>query len=261
VRFTVVLLSLVLASPTAAQRGGRQQPDAFVEKIPGSLVTLEMLPVPGGTVQMATAAGPRTITIAPFWIAKTEISWELYDVYVFGLDESAGDSVDAVARPTRPYVLPGEEFGHAGRPVIGMTFLAATSFAEWLSAHTGRHYRLATEAEWRHACTLGMLDRDAATSDVWHRGNADDRTRSVRGGQPDALGLHDMRGNVAEWVNGEDGDPVAVGGAFTDLPDDVHCGARKKQTPAWNATDPQLPKSRWWLPDAVFVGFRVIRVR
>jgi len=38
----------------------------------------------------------------------------------------------------------------------------------------------------------------------------------------------------------------------------VHPGARERQTPEWNMTDPQYPKSRWWLSDAPFVGFRVV---
>jgi len=34
--------------------------------------------------------------------------------------------------------------------------------------------------------------------------------------------------------------------------------ARAGQTSAWNETDPQFPKSRWWLADAPFVGFRIV---
>ena len=252
-----ILATVVVLLPGSARAA---QDTAYVQRIAGTTVSLEMMPVPGGTVQMTTPAGAPTVAVVPFWMAKTEIPWDLYDVWVFGLDQQQAGAGQVVSRPTRPYVLPGEEFGHEGRPAIGVSFHAATEFARWLSAHTGDSYRIATEAEWEHACRLG-LRADTSAIGVWHRGNAADRTHPVNASAPDALGLRDMRGNVAEWAMGQDGEPVAKGGAFTDRLDEIDCAARRKQTPSWNATDPQLPKSRWWLPDAVFVGFRVIRVR
>jgi hypothetical protein len=68
-----------------------------------------------------------------------------------------------------------------------------------------------------------------------------------------------MLGNVAEWVRGADGRPVVKGGSYRDEAKEVHCGARQQQTPEWNANDPQFPKSRWWLLDAEFIGFRLVR--
>jgi hypothetical protein len=38
----------------------------------------------------------------------------------------------------------------------------------------------------------------------------------------------------------------------------LKAGARQKQDSSWNASDPNLPKSRWWLSDGSFVGFRVV---
>ncbi|MCI0432907.1 MAG: formylglycine-generating enzyme family protein [Gemmatimonadetes bacterium] len=229
----------------------------YVESIEGTLVTIEMMPVPGGVVQIATREGMRSASVDPFWIARTEIPWEAYDVFVFGLDRGSAGA-DAIARPSKPYVLPGEQFGHQGHPAIGITHLGAERFAEWLSARTGRRYRLPTEAEWELACRTGA-ETGAATGTAWTAATAGGRTHAVGTSQPDARGLFDMRGNVAEWVNAADG-PVARGGAFNDPAADVHCGARRLQTPAWNASDPQLPKSRWWLPDAPFIGFRIVRV-
>ena len=46
------------------------------------------------------------------------------------------------------------------------------------------------------------------------------------------------------------------GGSFRD--EVVGFDSRLEDTPAWNATDPQLPKSPWWLADADFVGFRIL---
>src|SRR5438094_730819 len=52
---------------------------------------------------------------------------------------------------------------------------------------------------------------------------------------------------------------VDRGGSWVDRPEHVGPNARARQTPAWNETDPQFPKSRWWLADAPFVGFRIVR--
>jgi formylglycine-generating enzyme required for sulfatase activity len=73
---------------------------------------------------------------------------------------------------------------------------------------------------------------------------------------PDALGLFDLFGNVAEWVTTDDDARVVRGGSHRDAA--VGPGARAIQDERWNETDPQLPKSRWWLSDGPFVGFRLV---
>ncbi|MBI2402738.1 MAG: SUMF1/EgtB/PvdO family nonheme iron enzyme [Gemmatimonadetes bacterium] len=257
-------LFIVCAPFAASARGAAQAPPGdttsirpYHERISGTLVSFEMLPVPGGQVQLAASGLSRSVEIGPFWMSKTEVTWDAYDVFVYALDrpDSTPGGADAVSRPTKPYVLPGEQFGHRGHPALAMTYHAAQAFAAWLSAKTGNRYRLPTEAEWEHACRLGQT----GLTQAWHGDNAGERTHPVASLAASALGLHDLLGNVAGWVTGADGEPVAKGGSFGDDPRGVDCAARKKQTPAWNATDPQLPKSRWWLSDAPFVGFRLVR--
>ena len=68
-----------------------------------------------------------------------------------------------------------------------------------------------------------------------------------------------MLGNVAEWCVDLKGKPVVCGGSFMDLPAKCKPSTRKYQTDAWQANDPQDPKSKWWLSDGEFVGFRVLR--
>jgi formylglycine-generating enzyme required for sulfatase activity len=248
-------LMLLLAAPASGQAAG----SAVVERIPGTLITFEMVPVPAGTVQLDAPEGRRSVDVAPFLISRTEIPWDLYDVFVYGLDkEPLPAEADAISRPTRPYVLPGEEFGHEGHPAIGMTFHAGREFARWLSIRTGKKYRIATEAEWEHACRLGITEQRRANV-AWHSGNSEGRTHTVASLGADELGVHDLLGNVTEWVQGVDADSVVKGGSYDDAAESLTCSARRRQSPAWNATDPQLPKSRWWLPDATFVGLRIVR--
>lgn len=259
-------LALLLACGTWPVRGqSAAQFLPFRDSIPRTLVTFEMIPVPGGVVTLDSPAGPRTISVGPFWIGKTEVTWDAYDVWAFRLDlaeRAALDSVDAASRPSRPYGAPDRGFGHHGYAAIGMTHHAAQLYCAWLSTRTGKHYRLATDAEWSRAVQAGVgTTVTAARRDslAWHARNAAAKAHPVAARQPDALGLYDMLGNVAEWVTGGDGRALVRGGSWADPPERVGLHARALQTPAWNESDPQLPKSHWWLTDGPFVGFRIVR--
>jgi len=260
----VLSLSLAVAAPVRVSPGSRGQPlappQAYRESIAGTLVTLDMVPVPGGTVVM----DGRAERVEPFYIARTETTWDLFDVFALGLDRAEDrGGADAIARPSQPYGAPDYGWGHAGYPVISVTRAAAEAFCEWLSAKTGKRYRLPTEAEWAHAAALAAgpdsLPAGRRGALAWHRDNAGGTTHPVGAKAADALGLLDLFGNAGEWVASRDGAPVLRGGSFRDPPERVGPAARATQTGAWNERDPQLPKSRWWLSDAPFAGFRVAR--
>lgn len=235
-------------------------PQAYRESISGTLVTFEMVPVPGGTV---TIDG-KPASVAPFYIARTEATWDMYDVFALRLDTPKDrGQADATARPSEPYGAPDYGWGHAGYPVISVTRAAAEAFCDWLTIKTGKRYRLPTEAEWAHAAALAA-GGDALAADrravlAWHAGNAGARTHPVGTKRADTLGLLDLFGNAAEWVTTSDGSLVTRGGSFRDPENTVGPAARAVQSDSWTARDPQLPKSRWWLSDAPFVGFRIVR--
>ncbi len=237
------------------------QAPAYRETIAGTTVSFEMVLVPGGTVTIDSAER----IVGPLYVGRTEVTWDLYDVFALGLDAPASPpgGADAIARPSQPYGAPDYGWGHAGYPVISVTHAAAEASAKWLSQKTGRVYRLPTEAEWLHIATLAVgpdgLAPDRRDALAWHRGNASARTHPVAAKTADRLGLFDLFGNAAEWVTASGGSLVVRGGSFRDGPETVGPPARAVQDDAWNERDPQLPKSRWWLSDGPFVGFRLVR--
>jgi formylglycine-generating enzyme required for sulfatase activity len=242
---------------SVAQTATPAAPQAYRESIPGTLVSFEMVPVPGGKV---TIDG-KDVDVPPFLIGRTEVTWDLYDVFALGLDVSkGGGAADAVARPSRPYGAPDYGWGHTGYPAISVARTGAQAFAEWLSAKTGKKFRLPTEAEWIHVSQLASKKGGPAETLAWHDGNAQGKTHPVGTKPPDGLGLFDLFGNAAEWVTtGDDDEYVARGGSFRDAATAVGPNARALQDDSWNARDPQLPKSGWWLSDGPFVGFRLVR--
>jgi formylglycine-generating enzyme required for sulfatase activity len=250
------------STPTAAL-----PPQPYVETVPGSTVTFTMRPVTTWIDQACT----RTI-----WYAETETTWNAYDVFYLRLDEhrtatdlaNAGrDGPDAITRPTLPYEPPDRGWGHSDFPAIGITLHAAMKYCEWLSERTGKPYRLPTAQEWRDATweTCGESQPIPPAQLAWLADNSGKSTHPVASLKPNHLGLHDLIGNVAEWCVGDEGTPVVLGASFaTDIATmnddaiDRELLRGVAQTREWNANDPAFPKSRWWLRDAPFVGFRVV---
>ncbi|MBS0195809.1 MAG: SUMF1/EgtB/PvdO family nonheme iron enzyme [Planctomycetes bacterium] len=238
---------------------------AFMQEVPSAAYKFEMLPIPGD-------AGKG---IKPFYMSKTEITWDAFDVYVYGLDKPAdpaekekadnAEKADAVTRPTKPYLPPDRGFGHEGYAAICVSFHNAQEFCVWLSKKSGRNYRLPTAAEWEYACRAGTTTAysfgdspEKLAEYAWFDGDSDGTTHPVGAKKANPWGLFDMHGNVAEWCVGAEGKGVTRGGSFRDEAPGVTSAASKEQSSAWNASDPQVPKSKWWLADGPFVGFRVV---
>ncbi len=246
----------IAAQPPAKPEPARQP---FAQDIPTAAFKIEMKPIPGST----SPDGP----IKPFWMSATEITWEAYDVFAYRLDEPDDAPYDAATRPTKPYLPPDRGFGHEGYAAISTTHKSVTKFCEWLSAKSGKKYRLATEDEWEHACRAGAApalkfahgDDESTLADfAWFKANAAGMPHPVGKKKPNAWGLFDMHGNVREWVNGREGKPITKGGCYLDAPAGLEIKARAAQDRSWNQTDPQIPKSTWWLSDGPFAGFRIV---
>lgn len=97
-----------------------------------------------------------------------------------------------------------EGWGRGRRPVINVHYGNAVSYVEWLRRKTGQRYRLPSEAEWEYAARAGTSSwfpfGNSADPAKANFGNNVGRTLPVGSYPPNAFGLHDMIGNVAEWT-------------------------------------------------------------
>jgi formylglycine-generating enzyme required for sulfatase activity len=215
-------------------------------KIPGTVASITLARIPAKT---------------PFLMSTTEITWDAYDPYAFRFDltqEEQAAGVDAASRPSKPYGAPDKGFGHAGYPALGITFNAAEQYCAWLSRKTGRKFRLPTEEEWDFAARAGAKSEGDINKVAWYWDNTEDKTQPVGKLAANAFGLHDMLGNVQEWAVDAAGKPVTCGGSYRDKRPQIKFAQRAYQIPKWNENDPQIPKSRWWLSNAPYVGFRIV---
>ena len=164
---------------------------------------------------------------------------------------------------TNPSAFRGKDL-----PVENVSWNEAAAFCARLTENErlagslpeGMVYRLPTEAEWEYACRAGSSaayfhgdEPEALAEHAWHRDNSGNATHPVGSRKANALGFHDMHGNVWEWCadlyakygeqGGEKGSMrVRRGGSWNERP--RNCRAAKRL---------------WWLPDRRFddLGFRV----
>ncbi len=150
-----------------------EQFERFTEQIPGTSVSFDMVPIPGGTFAMGSPPNEpgrrdnesvqRQVQVSPFFMSEIEVSWDMYMAFYRetvseGRSEAASvrpldasDGIDAITGPTPPWGSPDQGWGWGDRPAITMTHHAAKTFCRWLSQKTGKNYRLPTEAEWEFA--------------------------------------------------------------------------------------------------------------
>jgi formylglycine-generating enzyme required for sulfatase activity len=286
--------------------------EPYAEVIDHTDVVIDMVPICGGSFVMGSTdeeaernedEGPvHTVTVAPFWMGKFEVTWEQYEIWgeklditrrkIFRTKATPRDPIaDAVTRPTPPYTDMSFGMGKQQHPAICMTQHAARMYCEWLSAKTGHYYRLPTEAEWEYACRAGTTtawsfgdDPSQLDEYAWYEDNSDYNYHIVGQKKPNAWGLHDMHGNVAEWVLDQyhptvysdratatttSSNPLEIpstlyprvvrGGNFEQSASMLRSAVRVASSEDWKEQDPQIPQSIWYHTDALGVGFRVVR--
>lgn len=277
------------------------QERTFVEyeaPVPGSDFTIKMIPVHGGTFKMGNTmatekntAETRQVKLSDFWMGAYEITHDQFGIFYKDESVTQGSKTDAITRPTAQYIDLSWNMGkEGGFPVNSLSQDAALMFCRWLFQKTGVFYRLPTEAEWEYACRAGTStlypfgnDANALDDYAWYEKNSENKYQKVGLKKPNPWGLYDMQGNVCEWtldqfdenyfsnIGKQQVDPVIPpgsryprslrGGSYLDSSSLLVNGYRFKSEPDWNIRDPQVPKSRWWLTDAPFTGFRIVRPR
>jgi formylglycine-generating enzyme required for sulfatase activity len=239
----------------------------------------ELVAIPGGEFLMGSPKeergrdrneGPqRKVTIRPFAAGKFEVTFAQWDTCVAegGCSHKPGD----------------QGWGRGKRPVINVSWEDARQYVAWLSKKTGQPYRLLTEAEWEYAArgvtkttephtpfsTGATINYKQANYDANFKygggpqGIYRQKTMDVGSFRRNAFGLHDMHGNVWEWVEdcykeSYDGAP-ADGSAVTAS----GCALRILRGGAWNYF-PRLLRSAYRYATAgdarlENMGFRVAR--
>ena len=176
----------------------------------------EMVLIPGGSFQMGDLSGEgrddekpvHRVTVPAFRLGKHEVTFAQWDACV--ADGGCGG-----------YRPDDRGWGRGNRPVVNVSWDNAQSFIGWLNGKTGGGYRLPTEAEWEYAVRAGTRTKyhfgdseselcryanhaDRGTSFNWRNESCSDgageQTAPVGSFAANAWGLHDMHGNVWEWV-------------------------------------------------------------
>jgi formylglycine-generating enzyme required for sulfatase activity len=229
-----------LAEEEAKKReaGMRTPGTVFRDKLKDGSDGPEMVVIPAGSFTMGDEiyGPPHNVTIAkPFAMGKYEVTFEDYDRFA-----------NAVSRQ-----LPDDAgWGRGKQPVIYVSWDDAVAYAQWLSDQTGKRYRLPSEAEWEYACRSGGRQEEYCGGNdpealAWYEDNSGGTTHPVGQKSSNGLGLHDMSGNVWEWVqdcwndsyNGAPGDGsawtsgdcsqlVGRGGSWGSLPAGLRSASR-----------------------------------
>ncbi len=160
----------------------------------------EMVWLPGGTFTMGDDKSNQSdekpahqVTLSHFAVGKYPVTFDEYDAFCKATGRKKPDD---------------RGWGRDRRPVIYVTWDDAQAYCQWLNQRTGQDYLLLTEAQWEYACRAGsetawcfsddehQLSQYAWYGEDWGKGS----THPVGNKQANAWGLHDLHGNVWEWV-------------------------------------------------------------
>lgn len=264
----------------------------YEQNISGSSIKFQMAAIPPGKFQMGSKniladadEGPvKEVEVSAFWMGTKEVTFAEWDLYFKDTQLPQGKNPDGITRATPQYIDLTWGMGRdATHPTNSMSQAAAMMYCKWLYSKTGIFYRLPTEAEWEYACKANATQVSSEPKVLQEYGyfkdNSSGKFHHVGEKKPNAFGLYDMLGNLSEWTldqydpayfsKMESKDPlnppaskypkVVKGGSYMDGASELRCSNRIASNADWNKRDPQIPKSKWWLTDGMFVGFRVVR--
>ena len=205
---------LSAAGPSGQYYGEAQELLAEAEQLQMPILP-EMVVISGGSFRMGCVSGldcrddeklVHRVRVASFELSKYEVTFEEYDRFI-----AATGRISPKDRG----------WGRGRRPVIDVSWEDAVAYTKWLSEQTGERYRLPSEAEWEYAARAGSTTKyhfgndesqlcrygnhaDTSTDFDWRNTACSDgvgkRTATVGSYQPNAFELHDMHGNLWEWV-------------------------------------------------------------
>lgn len=187
---------------SGADAAAAQEPEeAFSDALRDGDRGPEMVVVPAGSFEMGCVSGEEcyddelpvhTVTISqPFAVSRYEITFADYDRF------GGANQVD------------DEGWGRGRQPVVNVSWHDAKEYVAWLSSQTGQTYRLLSEAEWEYVARAGSTRQFTWGSEIGDEnancgGCATEwdffQTAPVGSFAANAFGLHDVHGNVWEWV-------------------------------------------------------------
>ena len=249
-------------SATGADAPGRQRVQPRVrERLP---FEPEMVVIPGGRFRMGCVSGRdcdddeqpvHEVRVKSFELGKYEVTFEEYDRFTAATGrDRAGDR------------------GWGRRPVVIVSWEDAVAYTKWLSEQTGERYRLPSEAEWEYAARAGSVTAYSWGNEIGsNRANCRGCGRQWDGGQtapvgsfsPNGWGLHDLHGNVLEWVqdcwNGSYQGAPTNGSAW----ESGDCSRRVLRGGFWFSSPRYLRSANRYRNTTTFrygyIGFRVAR--
>ncbi len=255
-----VLRRQSLAQPVERERAGSITPrlaqPAAGQSFSDCPECPEMVVIPAGDFEMGAADGEtdekpaHVVRIGqPFSLARTEVTQAQWRA-VMGVNPS--------------------QFSNCGDtcPVEKINWNDVQEYLRKLSEKTGKTYRLPSEAEWEYACRAGGRDGYCGGENVaavaWFTGNSKKSVQTVAGKKGNAWGLHDMSGNLWEWV--EDCWNESYANAPTDGSawKSGSCGERVLRGGSWNNAPKSLRSTNRgkddWADRDGNIGFRPVRV-
>ena len=212
-----------------------------------------MVAIPAGSFKMGDVQGGgdkderpvRTVKFQkPFAIGRYEVTFEEYDQFAKAANRQLPDD---------------HGYGRGRHPVISVSWQDAVEYAKWLSAQTGKRYRLPSEAEWEYAARGGketaywwgkdLVKGIANCGDCGSQWDGDGKqTAPVGSFKPNPFGLYDTAGNVLEWVKDcwHDNYNVAPtnGSAWKEAGGGI-CGLRVIRGGSWYTRPEFLRASDW----------------